>query len=110
MKKILAAIFSLSLISPIYAEEMTYEEFFLQTIQVCKDKELYQEAVKESKNKKDGVKIMKAIDCYCNNFKSYSEDEIMQKYLIAMEYGIPQIDLANSLTKAQQCVIKIENE
>lgn len=107
MKKILAVIFSLSLISPVYAEEMSYEEFFLQAIHICKDKELYQEAVKESKKHKDSVNIMKAIDCYCNNFKSYSEEEITQKYLLAMEFGVPQLDLANSLTKAQQCVSKI---
>lgn len=107
MKKLLTVIFSLFLITPVYAEEMSYEEFFLQVIHICKDNDLYQEYIQESKKSKDSVKLVKMIDCYCNNFKEYSEDEINRKYLMSTELGVPQMDLAQCLTKAQQCVSKI---
>lgn len=104
MNKVLTSvILGLTFIIPSYAEEtMSYEEAFLQTIYICKDKSLYKEAKKNLE--KD---VMKAVDCYCNNFKDYTEDEILMKYTMAMELGIPQMDMVDSLSKAQQCVNKI---
>ena len=48
MNKVLTSvILGLTFIIPSYAEEtMSYEEAFLQTIHICKDKSLYKEAKK----------------------------------------------------------------
>lgn len=103
MNKLLVAILGLTIITPTFAD-MSYEEAFLQSIHICKDKDLYKQGEKEMK----GTKAWKAVNCFCEHFKEYEEDEIIRKYLMAMELGIPQYDMVVSLDKAQKCVDNIK--
>ena len=108
MNKLLVAFLGLTLIMPSYAE-MSYEEVFLTSIHICKDKDIQNEAKNEVKKetKKERILGWKVINCFCDNFKEYSEDEIIRKYMMAIDLGIPQYDMAHSLAKAQECIDKI---
>lgn len=104
MKKLIKiGLMSLTIATPAVAE-MSYEEAFLQSIHICKNEELYKQGEKEAK----GTIGWKVMNCFCDNFKEYEEDEILRKYLMATELGIPQMDLAVSLNKAQECVNNIK--
>jgi len=104
MKKLIKiGLMSLTIATPAVAE-MSYEEAFLTSIHICKNEELYKQGEKEMK----GTKAWKALNCFCEHFKEYSEDEITRKYLLAIELGIPQPDMVISLNKAQECANNVK--
>lgn len=108
MKKLLTVIFSLFLISPAIAE-VTADEIFIASIHICKNKNLYKQE-KEGIMYKDVLIEWEVINCFCDNFKEYTEAEIFQKYEDAMDYGIPQYDMYISMKKAQDCVKTLNNK
>ena len=103
-KIIKIAVLCLTVITPAFADNISYEEAFLQAIHICKNKDIYKQAEKEAK----GTVGWKAVNCFCDNFKEYDEDEIIRKYMMATELGIPQMDMVVSLDKAQKCVDNIK--